>query len=917
MGIFSKLFGDEQDAFIKDAEQIVEQINALEPDVAKLADEELPKKTAAFRARLEEGETLDDLLPEAFALVREAAKRTLGQRHYDVQLIGGLALHQGRITEQKTGEGKTLASTLPVYLNALAGKGVHVVTVNDYLSRRDTVWMGQIYHALGLSVACLNNQAAYVYDASYTEDEELDEERDELGSFKVVHEFLRPAGRKEVYQADIVYGTNNEFGFDYLRDNLAQNFNDVVQRPEQENPWHYAIIDEVDSILIDEARTPLIISRPDEESADLYETFAKIVPTLKEGEDEDYTLDEKSRAVLLTERGIEKVEKKLNIDNIYGEGDVKLVHHLEQALKAYALFHKDENYIVKDDQVIIVDEFTGRLMPGRRYSEGLHQAIEAKEGVEIQRESRTVATITFQNYFRKYEKLAGMTGTALTSREEFYTVYGTETVAIPTHKPVIRDDRSDNVYRTREGKFRAVAREIKEVHETGQPILVGTVSIEKNEYVSTLLKQMGVPHKVLNAKNHEQDAQVVAQAGAKGAVTVATNIAGRGVDIVLGGNPPDTERKEEVKELGGLHVIGTERHEARRIDDQLRGRAGRQGDPGSSQFFVSMEDDLMRIFGGEKVQGMMERLNIPEDEAIKSPMVSKAIESAQDRIEGHHFDIRKHVLQYDEVINKHREAIYRMRRGLINPQNDTSSKELAWEMLTEEIGHIIAEHTSETGLIDYGEMATALRRVVPLGDEDMKAFAGALEEKGSAEEIEEYLIELVTKAYAEKTEAAGEEAMRATERAILLRVIDELWMDHLDYMSYMKRSVGLRAVGQRDPLVEYKNEASRQFKVLRASIRSQVAELLLRVGVQKRPEQSQQDTNLVYTGPAKTAQKQNGSSGGPLPGAQPGRKKVGRKIGRNEKVVVTDGTKKKTMKYKKAEELLEKGTWKLVEVKDE
>ncbi|MEK7152289.1 MAG: preprotein translocase subunit SecA, partial [Patescibacteria group bacterium] len=638
MEFLSKIFGDGTTKKLKTLEPLVAQINTYEHKMSALSDDALKAKTQEFRKRLrsEEGpaETLDDILPEAFAVVRETAKRVLKQRHYDVQLMGGIILHQGNISEMKTGEGKTLVATLPTYLNALEGLGVHVVTVNDYLSRRDTVWMGQLYTALGLSIAVINHDSSYIYDPTH---KELDEKRDQLGSFKVFHQFLRPCTRREAYAADITYGTNNEFGFDYLRDNVVYAKSALVQREH-----NYAIVDEIDSILIDEARTPLIISAPAQESEDLYRTFSRIAMHLKK--DEDYAVDEKLKAIQLTDSGIEKAEHALGVENIYTEKGIKYVHHLETAVRAQALFERDKDYVVRDDEVIIVDEFTGRLQPGRRWSEGLHQAIEAKEGVQVQRESRTVASITFQNYFRFYKKLSGMTGTALTSHEEFYKVYGLEVIPVPTNQRVARIDGNDLIFQTEQGKFKAVAKKIKELHDTGQPVLVGTVSIEKNELLSAYLNKEGIPHKVLNAKQHESEGEVIAQGGRKGSVVVATNMAGRGVDIKLGGNPASQEEYEEVKRLGGLFVLGTERHEARRIDNQLRGRAGRQGDPGGTQFFVSLEDTLMRVFASDAIKTMMGRFGIPEDQPIENKMISRALENAQTKIEGFNFDARKHVL---------------------------------------------------------------------------------------------------------------------------------------------------------------------------------------------------------------------------------------------------------------------------------
>jgi len=638
MPFLDKLFGDPNKRVVVRLEPLVERINALESEIQKLSDDELKAKTSEFRQRFEGGETLDDLLPEAFACVREAAQRVLGQRHFDVQLVGGIVLHQGQIAEMRTGEGKTLTATSPVYLNALPGKGVHVVTVNDYLARRDTIWMGKVYHALGLTVGCINHEMAYVYDPAVTnEDASLMN--------------LRLVPRVEAYRADITYGTNNEFGFDYLRDNMVWREEQMVQRD-----LNYTIVDEVDSILIDEARTPLIISAPAEEATDKYYDAARFVATIQENT--DYNVDEKLRAATFTEDGITKAEQFFNLKNLYAEGGYDMIHILESALKARTLFIRDKQYVVKDGEVIIVDEFTGRMMPGRRYSEGLHQAIEAKENVKIQRESLTLATITFQNYFRLYKKLSGMTGTAATEAEEFSKIYNLEVTTIPTHRPMVRNDMGDKVYKSEMGKFQAVVKHIKELHEAGQPVLVGTISIEKNEVLGELLQREGIPHEILNAKNHAREAQIIAQAGRKGAVTIATNMAGRGVDIILGGNPPEAGEAEFVKKAGGLFVLGTERHESRRIDNQLRGRAGRQGDEGESQFYVSLEDDLMRIFGGDRVKNLMEKLGLPEDMPIENKMVSRSIEQAQKKVEGNNFDIRKHLVEYDDVLNKQREAIY-------------------------------------------------------------------------------------------------------------------------------------------------------------------------------------------------------------------------------------------------------------------
>ena len=868
MSLFGNLFGDENNRFLRRAFKVVEKINALEPEFKKLSDDELKNKTQELKNQLASGQTLDTILPSAFAAGREAAVRTLGQRHFDVQLIGGLALHEGKVAEMRTGEGKTLTATLAIYLNALEEKGAHVVTVNDYLARRDAVWMGQIYNALGLSVGCIGHDASYLYDPSHSENtkleirsskqiqnsnnensknvsdfdihaSDLDQERDALGSFKVVHEFLRLCYRSEAYTADITYGTNNEYGFDYLRDNLVHGAEELSQRSHEKGSWNFAIVDEVDSILIDEARTPLIISQPDTESGQLYQKFARIIPKLKPKE--HYIVDEKHRSAVLTQDGISKVEEYLGVKNLYEEGGVKLVHHLEQALKAHALFKRDKDYIIKDGEIIIVDEFTGRMMPGRRYSEGLHQAIEAKEGVVVRRESRTVATITFQNYFRQYKKIAGMSGTAKTSQEEFRTVYRLEVVVIPTHKTMIRADREDMIYRSEKGKFQAVLRKVKELNEQGQPVLLGTSSIEKNEYLGALLGQIGVPHKALNAKNHEAEAQIIAQAGRRGAVTLATNIAGRGVDIVLGGNPADPAEAEKVKALGGLFVLGTERHEARRIDNQLRGRAGRQGDMGESQFFVSLEDELMRVFGGDKIKSLMARFNIPEDEAIKSGLVSKAIEAAQAKIEGYHFDVRKHVLEYDEVMNKHREVVYKLRRELIGVNWQEKVKEKIAEILKDEVARIILSNASvTTGFFDIGEAVNDLEQIFSVKDQKSTIESETNEIKNNQEKLISYFQDLVDGAYRDRENQLGSENARQIEKMVLLRTIDELWMTHLEEMEHLRDSVGLRAYGQRDPLVEYKTEGHRLFQDFLGALDNQVVNLIFKVGVVQQPFPVQQ-----------------------------------------------------------------------------
>ncbi len=859
MSILTTILGDANKRFIGSLDSVVAQINELEPKFEKMSADGLQGLTSDFRKRLEAGEALDDILPEAFAAVREAARRTLEQRHFDVQLVGGIVLHQGKIAEMKTGEGKTLVATLPLYLNALEGKGAHLVTPNDYLSRIGAGWMGQVYHALGMVVGVVTHESSGIFDPDYTDPGQHADAR--LSHF-------RPVTRREAYNADITYGTNNEFGFDYLRDNLE--YEESVLR---QHEHHFAIVDEVDSILIDEARTPLIISVPDEESADLYKVFAKVIPQLKENT--DYNVDEKLKAVSMTEVGIDKVEKILGVENIYEEKGVRFVRHLEQALRAQALFFRDRDYVVKDGEVIIVDEFTGRLMPGRRWSEGLHQAVEAKEGVQIQKESRTLATITFQNYFRLYKKLSGMTGTAQTSAEEFHKVYKLDCLTIPTHRPMVRDDAADFVFRTEKGKFQAVVREVKERHQKGQPVLIGTVSIEKNERLSKMLQVEGVKHEVLNAKNHEREALIIAQAGRKGAVTVATNMAGRGVDILLGGSPPDQEEVNEVRGIGGLHVIGTERHEARRIDNQLRGRAGRQGDPGSSRFLVSLEDDLMRIFGSARIKSMMESMGVPEDQPIENRMISRAIEAAQAKIEGFHFDARKHILEFDDVLNKQRDAIYKTRREILAtnyPLSTTNLKEQIFRMFDEEIEQLVSFHTQEDSPSEWNleEIFESMKAMVGAPDElhhKLRNIA-SIPSDDIQGELKSYLVEMVATLYDQREKSLGEERMRSLEKMAMLRAIDVLWMDHLDQMEHLRDSVRLRAYGQRDPLVEYKHEGSRLYKELQTAIRSQVVNSIFKVGNAgqnsnqgqvielKRPDPVQlQTNNQTEIIPAQTPQK--------------------------------------------------------------
>ncbi len=808
MGILNNIIGTESDRLIKKWKPTVERINKYEDYFKGLDDEALKLKTSEFKNRIEKGESLEDILPEAFALVREASVRTRGERHYDVQLIGAIALHNGKVTEMRTGEGKTLVATMPAYLNALISKGVHIVTVNDYLSRRDAVNMGLVYHALGLSVGVINSQnTSYKYDPSHVTEEQAEDDK-EIGGFRVQYEYLKPCSRKDAYACDITYGTNNEFGFDYLRDNLARSIDDVVQR----SPF-FAIVDEVDSILIDESRTPLIISSLAEESEDLYYTFADIAKKLKK--EEDYTVDEKLRAISLTDHGITIAEDLLGIQNIYTEKGIKYVHHLETAVKARALYENNKDYVVKDGEVIIVDSFTGRLQPGRRWSEGLHQAIEAKEGVKIEKETRAVASITFQNYFKFYSKLSGMTGTAETSKEEFLKVYGLDVVVIPTHKPINRKDHNDLIYQTEKAKFKAVAETVKELHEKGQPVLLGTVSIEKNELLSAYLTQAGIPHTVLNAKNHEREGEIIANAGRLGAVTVATNMAGRGVDIKLGGVPFDQDKYEEVKKLGGLFVIGTERHEARRIDNQLRGRSGRQGDPGETRFYVSLDDDLMRIFGSERIKSMMSKLGIEEDQPIENKFISNTLENAQAKVEGFHFDSRKHTLEYDNVLSHQRKVVYERRRTMLLGNHEDLEKFL--ESLSKEYGY---------------EFEEVVRK---------KRFA------------------------------MGESLFFETIRRIALYVTDTLWVEHLETMEYTRSSVNLRAYGQREPLIEYKKEGLRLFKEMEINFRDKVVSLINTINVDTKDEPEKE---VVEKKPELIL-----NSGGGSEGNQPNRRdspKVGR-----------------------------------------
>ena len=806
----------------------VAEINALEDEVSKLSDEELKAHSEKLGERAKNGESLDNIAPRAFALAREAARRTLGQRPFDVQLIGGLVLHQGAVAEMMTGEGKTLAAVAPTYLNALEGKGAHVVTVNEYLARRDAVWMGQIYRALGLSVACIVPGAAFVYDPEWKipQDAEklAEKEVDATGSFLIQQDFLRPVSRREAYVADVTYGTNHEFGFDYLRDNLAYRVEDQVQREH-----HFAIIDEVDSILIDEARTPLIIAMPDQQSSDFYKAFARIASNLKK--DEDYEVDEKRKAVTINETGIEKVEKMIGVQNIYAPENIRLVHYLEESLKAQALFFKDRDYVVKNGEVFIVDEFTGRLLVGRRYQAGLHQAIEAKEGVTVKEESRTYGKVSVQNYFRMYKKISGMTGTAQTSAEEFHKVYNLEVVSIPPNRVLARKDLNDLIYKNFKAKVDAVVREVRERNKKGQPVLLGTTSIAKNEIFSGALSQAGIPHEVLNAKNNEREGTIIAQGGRLGAVTVATNVAGRGVDILLGGNPPKPEEAARVREAGGLHVIGTERHEARRIDNQLRGRAGRQGDPGSTQFFLSVEDDLLRIFGGDRLKSLMDRFDVPEDEPIEFGFVSKAVAEAQAKVEGANFDMRKHLLEYDDVLNKQRAAIYKRRReimGMLN-KGDVSRTiadaayahlEAAWPMITAPAERDAAGNAVDEELLDP---AMAARKKIAAVLKDAGLIKNESELPAEKEFAENYR-ELVVR-------RAAEIAENPLARNQLIGIIDMLWMTNLEDLEALQESVGLRAYGQKDPLVEYRQEASRLFKSFWGNFNGWVFANIFKLGV--------------------------------------------------------------------------------------
>lgn len=812
---FSKFLDLNQKEVDKIAKHIA-KINEFSSKYEKFKTEDFKKETLKFKERIKNGESLEDILPGAYALVREASWRVLGQRHYDVQLIAAIALFEGKIVEQKTGEGKTLSAVPALYLRSLKGEGVHLVTVNDFLARLGAGWNAPIFELLGLTVGVIvQENKSYIFDSKFTDNSHGDE--------RLAH--LKPASRKEAYLQDITYGTNNEFGFDYLRDNMVQSLDEMSQRSH-----YFAIVDEVDSILIDEARTPLIISAPDTEPTQKYYQFAGIVDKLNV--DTDYKIDEKSKSASLTEQGITKVEKVLGVDNLY-EKDFESIHHIENALRARSLYLKDKDYVVKDDEVIIVDEFTGRLMVGRRWSDGLHQAVEAKEGVTIQQESKTLATISFQNYFRMYSHLSGMTGTAVTEAEEFKKIYKLDVIAIPTNRDMVRIDEGDAIYKTLSGKYTAIVNAIEEKYKNGQPVLVGTTSIEKNVIISEYLKRRKIPHSVLNAKNHEKEAEIIANAGKLKAVTVATNMAGRGVDIILGGIKPDTKKDiekweklhKEVLDAGGLHVIGTERHESRRIDNQLRGRAGRQGDPGSSKFYLSLEDDLMRIFGGEQIKSLMDRLKIPEDQPIENPLVSKAIEQSQVKVEGFHFDTRKRLVEFDDVANQQREIVYTLRRKVLD------SKNLKDEVL-EKLGiHAKKISQSEVTPIDYDAVVAGFLEVVPFDPVSTKQFKNELTKRNSSKEVEEFIETVFKDMHKAREVQVGESMMRQIEKYAYLGSIDHYWIDHIDTIDDLREAIGLRAYGQRDPLVEFKGEAYQMFETLLDKINEEVARRLFRIGV--------------------------------------------------------------------------------------
>ncbi|MSQ15812.1 MAG: preprotein translocase subunit SecA [Dehalococcoidia bacterium] len=877
---------DSNEKEIHKLQPMVDEINDMEQEMKVLSDEELKGLTEEFRERLQQEDDLEDLLPEAFAAVREAASRSIGQRHYDAQLMGGMVLHQGKISEMKTGEGKTLVATLPAYLNALSGRGVHVVTVNDYLAKRDTQWMGAIYHFLGLTVACIQHESAFIYDPTYTAEDPS-------------YNHLRPVYRAQAYRADITHGTNNEFGFDYLRDNMVVDRSYCVQRE-----LNYAIVDEVDNILIDEARTPLIISGAAQESTQQYYTFARLVPRLQE--DEDYVVDAKSKSVSLTESGISKLEKWLNIPNLYDPAHVGATHFAENALKAEVLFKRDRDYIVKDGEVLIVDEFTGRQMPGRRWSDGLHQAIEAKEGLKIQRESLTMATITLQNYFRLYSKLSGMTGTAVTEAEEFHKIYKLDVVVIPTNKPMVRHDLGDQVYKTEAAKFQAAVAEIEDMHSNGRPVLVGTVSIERSEVLGEMLKRKGVPHQVLNAKFHEREAQIVTQAGRLGSVTIATNMAGRGTDIILGGNPEGlamdeaqrlgidpnnnadefqklqqkmkdqcASEHEQVVAAGGLHIIGTERHEARRIDNQLRGRSGRQGDPGSSRFYISLEDDIIRRFGGDRIKGFMDWAGLEDDVPIEHGLVSKSIETAQTKVEAYNFDLRKHLVEYDDVVNVQRDTVYTERRKILS---GADLKDNVLGMVEEELANVVAGYIigDRGDQSDVESVLAEANTIMPLAEDmTVESFSNLLKE-----EIQERLIEHSRQLYDVKEEDLGPEDSRVLERLVMLQTIDNLWVSHLTELEELRQGIGLRAYAQVDPLVMYKKEAFTLYEQLLDSIRHDIAHGIFHATISRDAQPTRRPAQ-----PLRTNQSNGSGQGEPV--------KVANKVGRNDPCPCGSGKKYK------------------------
>ena len=874
VSFLKKMVGDTPErAAEKLRSQLVPQVNRLEDSARKLNDEALGAKTDEFRRRLDDGATLDELLPEAFAVVREAARRTLGQRHYDVQLIGGAVLHQGKIAEMKTGEGKTLVATLPAYLNAITGDGVHIVTVNDYLARRDPLWMGPVYHLLGLTVGCLQHDAAYIYDPGLTD----------VG--RGGYQYLTPVSRAEAYRADILYGTNNEFGFDYLRDNMSVGAELQVQARDAGRPaHHFAIVDEVDNILIDEARTPLIISGPAQQPVEHYSNCARLAPRLREYD--DYTVDERTQAISLTEEGISKAERHLRVDNLYDPENFHLVQYVENAVVAQVQKVKDKDYVVSSAEVVIVDEFTGRLQYGRRWSDGLHQAVEAKEGLKIQRESVTYATITLQNYFRMYRKLSGMTGTAVTEADEFYKIYGLEVVAVPTNVPMIRDDASDLIFPTAEGKWQAVIENIVQRSEFGQPVLVGTTSVETSEALSDRLRRRGAQHQVLNARNHEQEASIIAQAGRPGAVTVSTNMAGRGTDIVLGGADTDREDWQEehnrVIALGGLHVIGTEHHEARRVDNQLRGRAGRQGDPGSSQFFVALEDELMQRFGGDRIKNVMNWTGLNDDEPLENKLITKSISSAQVKVEGHHFDMRKHLLNFDDVLNQQRSVIYQQRSRILAGQG---LRERILDMLGAEFDHLAATHLQSRHADDWDAdgFAAGLRQICPPPAElDAPEKVLALRR----DHIDDVLDEYTETLYGEKERALGPDNMETLIRLLLLKSIDTHWVSHLTHMENLRTGVGLQAVGQRDPLTVYRSEGQRAFGELTRQMQREVTHTLFHVTLAPEAPTTRAPANGNTRTPVS-----------PMAAVSPGRStpapRAGRKVGRNSQCPCGSGKKYK------------------------